>query len=143
MSRMRFGRANDGARRYGRRLARGCLAIGVLATSTVLGTTDASAALTDCPSNRVCTWTNTSYSGTPNATFVNNIVYGAANNTSSSVNNNLAVAFCFYDSSSYTGFLFSMGPFGGASQWRDPALSNGVDANPTNFDNRVSSAKVC
>jgi hypothetical protein len=131
-------------KRARRRILGAGLALVTLAGATGLAPDPAAAALGDCPANRACSWDATSYGGLPNGTWQNFIQYVATSNTASSVNNNLtATATCWYDGSSYTNLMFVMFPLGGPGQWRDPALSNGVVGNGTNFDNRVSSAQTC
>lgn len=127
--------------------ARSLVAATILFTVVATAPMEASAALADCPSTgsarRACLWDANTYGSVPNAMFQNNIVLGASSNSANSVANYLTVATCYYDSGSFTSFLFSMNQ-DGVGQSRDPNLTNGVDAAPgVDFSNRVSSARVC
>ena len=107
----------------------------------------ANAAYTDCAKGNACMWNGTSYPGSPGGSFAYGISAFSAgfdNVTDSIVNNGYAGALstaCFYQFSNYGGDVICLDDPASGYQWRDPDLSNGVDANPIAFANKISSAK--
>ncbi|MBK5224484.1 MAG: peptidase inhibitor family I36 protein [Acidimicrobiia bacterium] len=113
------------------------MAGGVLASAS-----PASAAWTDCPSGRSCLWVGNNYPGLPNGIFVSDIVLSSSNNQINSiVNNGTTWRSRFFDSSNFTGINISLNNPARGGQTRDPLLSNGTDATPVNWANKISSAE--
>ena len=101
----------------------------------------ANAAYTDCAKGYACLWTGESYPGSPNGSFYSSLVLGSANNKINSIvnNGNSQIAY-FYDNADHTGPNISLNNPARGGQWRDPRLSNGTDAQPGYWANKISSA---
>lgn len=114
----------------------------VAAAGIVLITAPAQAAYTDCASGYACMWQATSYSGTPNSSFSQSVNLSASRNKINSiVNNGTKKMAYFYDNLDFSGAVVFLGNPVIGGQWRDPNLSNGTDATPIAFANRIESAR--
>ncbi|QAY63225.1 hypothetical protein ET495_08190 [Xylanimonas allomyrinae] len=63
------------------------------------------------------------------------------NKINSIVNNGTKKMAYFYDNLDYSGAVVFLGNPVIGGQWRDPNLSNGTDATPIAFANRIESAR--
>ncbi|RMI07008.1 peptidase inhibitor family I36 protein [Cellulomonas triticagri] len=114
---------------------------GALVGGAVVATAPAaSAAFQDCLFETSCLWTGENYTGT-RGHFSNSVVLSTTNNKINSVyNNGRSLRASYYDNANHTGASITLNNPTRGGQCRDPKLSNGIDANPTPFHNRISSA---
>lgn len=113
----------------------------IMAGTSLVSASPASAAYTDCPSGRSCLWAGNNYPGLPNGVFVSDIVLSSYDNQINSiVNNGTSWRSRFFDANNFTGVSISLNNLARGGQTRDPNLSNGTDATTSNWSNRISSA---
>lgn len=107
----------------------------------------ANAAYSDCNRGWACMWNGNDYPGQPGGGTQYGIPQfssGFDNVTDSIVNNGYAGALslaCFYQFSNYQGDVICLDDPASGTQWRDPNLSNGIDANAAPFANKISSLR--
>lgn len=124
-----------------KRRIRAGAAIGI-AAGLAFAATPAHAAYTDCATGYSCLWQATSYSGSPNSSFSQSVVLtSSANKINSIVNNGTKKYAYFYDTNAFGGSVVYLGNPVIGGQWRDPNLSNGTEATPIAFSNRIESAR--
>lgn len=124
------------------RAARLVVGFAAAAGLVTVGAGPASANYSDCSAGYACMWTSNNYPGSPNASFSMQIVLSSSSNLINSISNNGNYSIArFYDSSNYTGAYITLNNPARGGQTRDPNLSNGTDATPSNWSNRISSAK--